>query len=190
MTMCSIGFFVFAASLAIVIPSVHRLGLRQSILAAANLAFLATVVPNKKSAAALALFVVTTYVALRLVRDRPSRRRVPATVCIMIVAFLFLRRYTFVEWMLPERAWRMIPEVIGISYMLFKFIHMVVDQSQGQLAPVYVRELRQLPVALLHDHCRSRFNGTTISTTTGPPGSCRRLTPGRPWSPGAGCSTA
>ena len=29
----------------------------------------------------------------------------------------------------------MMPEVIGISYMLFKFIHMVVDQSQGQLAP-------------------------------------------------------
>ncbi len=135
MNTCSIEFLVFCAVLAIVIPLLHRLGLRQSILAAANLSFLAAVVPNKRSAACLALFVGATYLALRLVRDRPRPGLVPATIALVIVGFLFLKRYTFVEWMLPEAAWRVVPEVIGISYMLFKFIHVVVDQSQGQLAP-------------------------------------------------------
>jgi alginate O-acetyltransferase complex protein AlgI len=137
MNTCSVQFFVFCALLAIIIPFVHRVGLRQAVLVAANLVFLATLVPSKRSAACLALFIVATYVALRLVRDRPSHSVASAStfIVIVLVAFLFVKRYTFVEWMLPERAWRMIPEVIGISYMLFKFIHMVVDQSQGQLAP-------------------------------------------------------
>lgn len=135
MTTCSIGFLVFCAVLAVVIPLLHRSGPRRAVLAVANLIFLATLVPNKKGAACLAFLVVASYLALRLVRDRPSRWLVPGTVCIAVVAFVFLKRYTFITWMLPQDAWRMVPEVVGISYMLFKFIHMVVDQSQGQLAP-------------------------------------------------------
>jgi alginate O-acetyltransferase complex protein AlgI len=135
MNTCSVQFFVFCALLGIVIPLVRHLGVRQAILAVANLVFLASVVPTKRSAALLALCVFATYVALCLVRDRRFRGLVPATICVVLVAFLFLKRYTFIEWMLPEHVWQKVPEVIGISYMLFKFIHMLVDQSQGQLAP-------------------------------------------------------
>ncbi len=135
MTICSVSFFAFCAALAVVIPLLHRPVARQAVLVAANLVFLATLVPNRRSAAALAAFVVATYLALRLIRDRPARWLVPAVTGIVIVAFVFLKRYTFVEWMLPERAWQKVPEVLGLSYMLFKFIHMAVDQSEGQLAP-------------------------------------------------------
>ena len=135
MNTCSIQFFVFCAVLALVIPSLRPTGCAQAILAAANLVFLASVVSTLRAAAFLALSLFATYIALRLVRDRPARGLVPATICLVIVVFVFIKRYTFVVWMLPTEVWYKVPEVVGISYMLFKFIHMVVDQSQGQLAP-------------------------------------------------------
>jgi D-alanyl-lipoteichoic acid acyltransferase DltB (MBOAT superfamily) len=135
MTTCSIGFVLFAAVLAIVIPSMPRIGVRQYILGAANLVFLLSLVTSISSAVSVLLFVLATYLALWLLRKKPFPGMVPATICIVVLVFLILRRYTFLNWMLSESTWAQIPEVIGISYMLFKFIHMVVDQSQGQLAP-------------------------------------------------------
>jgi D-alanyl-lipoteichoic acid acyltransferase DltB (MBOAT superfamily) len=135
MTTCSIGFLLFSAVLAIVIPLTPRIGVRQCILGTANFVFLISLVPNTSSAACLFLFVLATYLALWLLRNKPFPGIVPATICIVVVVFLFLRQYLLVKWMLPASTWARIPEVIGISYMLFKFIHMVVDQSQGQLAP-------------------------------------------------------
>jgi len=116
-------------------PLMPRIGVRQCILGTANVVFLIFLVPNRSSAACWLLFVLATYLALWLLRNKPFPGIVPATICIVVVAFLFLRRYTFLELMLPASTWGRIPQVIGISFMLFKFIHMVVDQSQGQLAP-------------------------------------------------------
>jgi alginate O-acetyltransferase complex protein AlgI len=135
MTTCSIGFLLLSAVLAIVIPLTPRIGVRQCALGIANLVFLLSMVPNISSVAWTLLFLLATYLALWLLRNKPFPGIVPATICIVVVAFLFLRRYTFLMPILPQSTWGRIPEVIGISYMLFKFIHMVVDQSQGQLAP-------------------------------------------------------
>ena len=135
MTTCSIGFLLFAAVLAVIIPLTSRIGVRQCILGIANLFFLLSLVTSISSAASVLLFVLATYLALWLLRKKPFPGIVPATICIVVLVFLILRRYTFLNWMLSESTWAQIPEVIGISYMLFKFIHMVVDQSQGQLAP-------------------------------------------------------
>ena len=122
-------------SLTITVHLLRGSALRRILLGGANLAFLAFVVPNKRSAACLALFIVGTYAALWLLRKRPSRFLVVASIVLVVSVFLFLKRYTFLELMLPERAWYSVPVVIGISYMLFRFIHMVIDQWQGQLAP-------------------------------------------------------
>ena len=53
--------------------------------------------PNLASAACLLLFVLATYLALWLLRHKPFPGIVPATICIVVVVFLFLRRYTFLE---------------------------------------------------------------------------------------------
>jgi D-alanyl-lipoteichoic acid acyltransferase DltB (MBOAT superfamily) len=130
-----VQFLILCGVLAIAIMLLRPLILRKATLAAANLAFVATIVPTKRSAALLAVFVVTSYLALRMLRDRPTRALIATTIGLATVAFLVVKRYTFIEWVLPANVWRMVPEVIGISYMLFKFIHIVVDQAQGQLAP-------------------------------------------------------
>jgi D-alanyl-lipoteichoic acid acyltransferase DltB (MBOAT superfamily) len=134
MGVCSVPFLAFCGLLALAVPLTPTRRSRQLLLCAANLVFLVSVLPNKRSAVGLGAFVVGTYAALWLVRARPSRVLVTATVGLLIVIFVYLKRYTFLEWFLPRGAWLPIPEVLGISYMLFKFIHMVIDQSQGQLA--------------------------------------------------------
>ncbi len=135
MTTCSVGFLAFCASLAILFPMIRGARPRQALFLAANLFFLATVVQTKRDAAGLAGFVMATYLALLLVRARPSRWTVPAVVAAAIAVFLVLKRYSFLEGMFPEPLWERIPEVVGISYMLFRFIHMAVDLSQGMLPP-------------------------------------------------------
>ena len=63
-----------------------------------------------------------------------------AAVVFFILLFAYVKNYGFLEPLLPRN---LLPEilipqvqVIGLSYMLFKFIHMAVDQNQGQLEPV------------------------------------------------------
>ncbi len=135
MATCSVSFLAFCATLALLFPMVRGARPRQAVLLAANLFILATVVQSKRSAAGLAGFVVATYFALLLVRARPSRWTVPAVVTAAIAAFLILKRYSFLEGMVPGTMWNRIPEVVGISYMLFRFIHMAIDLSQGMLPP-------------------------------------------------------
>ena len=56
------------------------------------------------------------------------------------MGFLYVKDYSFWSYLLPGR---MGPrsavlygvEIIGLSYMLFKLIHMIVDQWQDQLSP-------------------------------------------------------
>ena len=53
--------------------------------------------------------------------------------------YLYLKRFTlFADFIPVPREWdrRLYPvELVGLSYMVFKFIHMLVDEWQGQLAP-------------------------------------------------------
>jgi len=76
---------------------------------------------------------------LMLVRARPARSVVWAAILIVVSLFAFIKRYSFIPSIAPvELFWKFWVDplvVVGISYMLFKFIHMLVDESQGQLAP-------------------------------------------------------
>ena len=53
-----------------------------------------------------------------------------------MAGFAVLKHYAFLEWVLPENLWKHPIELVGVSYMLFKFIHVLVDGWQGQLAPL------------------------------------------------------
>ena len=133
MNVCSIAFIVLCGALALVYQLVSRKRARQVLLSIVNIAFLVPLVPNRESWFWLALFVIGTYAAIRLSQRRPSRVQVVLALSVVIVAFLVVKRYTFLEWFLPERLLHHGVVVVGLSYMLFKFIHVYVDQQQGQI---------------------------------------------------------
>ncbi|MGO9469311.1 MAG: MBOAT family O-acyltransferase [Isosphaeraceae bacterium] len=133
MNVCSIAFIVFSGVLAIFWQLVPGKRWRQISLSVVNVAFLAPFVPNRRSWVCLALFILATYAAIRLARSRPSRRLAYLVLGAAIASFVFVKRYTFLEWVLPAALLDHAVVVVGLSYMLFKFIHVFVDMQQGQI---------------------------------------------------------
>ncbi len=113
-----------------------RRALRQALLSVVNIGFLVPLVRNWQSWAVFALVIVGTYLLVRLVTARPAGWIVFVTIAALLAGFAILKHYVFLKWVLPDRLWNHPIELVGISYMLFKFIHVFVDRWQGQLAPL------------------------------------------------------
>ena len=100
-------------------------------------------------------------------------------LALVVAGFAVLKKYTFLEPVLPEPIWQHSLELVGISYMLFKFIHVFVDQAQGQLDEfdfaTYVNY--QLAFFTLIAGPIQRFNDFRRFWRKWEP---RRSTPGRP----------
>jgi alginate O-acetyltransferase complex protein AlgI len=142
MNICSVTFVLFIACTAILYHALPRQALRQACLSAANLAFLISWMPHYRSPAgiwswlALGAFLGGTYLAIKAIKSHPATYWVCLTIGSVLAAFLIVKRYEFLKGLLPASVWEHPIELIGISYMLFKFIHVFVDQWQGQLQPI------------------------------------------------------
>jgi alginate O-acetyltransferase complex protein AlgI len=65
-----------------------------------------------------------------------SSRWTPAVVFTLVAAFVYLRGYDLLDFVLPGD-WRLeFLELAGLSYLLFKMIHVVVDCSSGLAVPL------------------------------------------------------
>ncbi len=133
MDICSLYFFLGCCLAPVLFHLIPGKLPRQIFLSLLNFAFLWTFVPNKHSWAFLAAFIVGTYAILWCIRRRPSGLIAFAGIAVVAAAFLVVKKYSFLEGILPAAIWGHAIGIIGISYMLFKFIHMVVDAWQGQL---------------------------------------------------------
>ena len=136
MNVGSIWFLVFVALVAIVYHLCAYSALRQALLSAVNIGFLVPLVPNGASWAVFTLVIVGTYLLVRWAQARPSGWFVLVTISVVLAGFAVLKHYSFLEGILPTNLWNHSLELIGISYMLFKFIHVLVDAWQGQLKPL------------------------------------------------------
>jgi alginate O-acetyltransferase complex protein AlgI len=74
-----------------------------------------------------------------MVRTAQSRLRgigLALLIAGLLVAFLYVKSYDFLGLLASDRLLEHPIALIGISYMLFKLIHMLVDGWQRELAPV------------------------------------------------------
>ena len=139
MEICSIGFLLACAGIAFVFHLLPFSSLRRLFLTVVNGLFLFPLVPNAQSWVWFVVFLVGSYAALALVRARPRPAIVWVTIVLVIALFTYVKRYSFIPVFVPVELWWSLwvqpVAVVGLSYMLFKFIHMLVDEWQGQLAP-------------------------------------------------------
>jgi D-alanyl-lipoteichoic acid acyltransferase DltB (MBOAT superfamily) len=139
MAVCSLAFLFFCGVLVIVYHLAPGKLLRQVILACASVGFLIPLVPNVSSWEWFGAMLGGTYLTLVAVRARPRGAIVAIGIGLALALFLYLKQYRLVADFIPfPNAWdiRLHPvEVVGLSYMIFKFIHMLIDQWQGQLVP-------------------------------------------------------
>lgn len=106
---------------------------RQALLAVCNLFFLWTFIPNPASWAALFVFVLSGYLVALLLIRRPGKALFSAYMILLIGAFAWLKQYDFLKWGLPPNALHHSVAIVGLSYMLFRQIHFLVDAMQGQI---------------------------------------------------------
>jgi D-alanyl-lipoteichoic acid acyltransferase DltB (MBOAT superfamily) len=106
---------------------------RQIVLGGCNIGFLYLLIPNAASWAALGLFVLSGYGVARLFDKWPSRALWIIYLIILIFAFLVIKKYAFVTVYLPESVAGNAVNIIGLSYMLFRQIHFLVDAAEGQV---------------------------------------------------------
>jgi D-alanyl-lipoteichoic acid acyltransferase DltB (MBOAT superfamily) len=139
MSVCSLGFLGLCVAVVIVFHLAPRKLFRQVVLAATNATFLISQVPNARSWGFFAAVLVGTYVLLVAVRACRRGGVVAAAIGLVLLTLLYTKRYEFfATWVPVPMDWNLVVhpiELVGLSYMFFKLIHMFVDEWQGQLAP-------------------------------------------------------
>ncbi|CAB3776193.1 hypothetical protein LMG28688_00184 [Paraburkholderia caffeinitolerans] len=111
---------------------------RASVLALANVAFIASHLRAPYQALALAAMLVGGYVATLVVRRWNSRAVVGLCIALVVVGFLYLKHYSFMSFV-PTLPFLYL--VLGLSYILFRIIHLIVDTASGDVGePIAVWE--------------------------------------------------
>lgn len=106
---------------------------RQILLAACNAGFLCLLIPNAASWAALGVFLLSGYFTARVLEQWPSRILFCAYLVALVAAFLIIKKYEFATLYLPSLIAAHAVSIVGLSYMLFRQVHFLVDATQGQI---------------------------------------------------------
>jgi alginate O-acetyltransferase complex protein AlgI len=139
MAACSLGFLFFCGAAVIVFHLAPGKRTRQLVLACVSALFLASLVPDQRSCEWFAVTLAGTYLALVAVRRWRRGAVTAAAITLGLLLYFYLKRFSlFGDFVPVPPDWdrRIHPvELVGLSYMIFKFVHVLVDQWQGQLAP-------------------------------------------------------
>lgn len=130
MTVASVPFLGFVLLVALVYNVVRSIVWRQAVLLVANLAFFATFIPAPLQALPLLGFLVISYGALALAQRGLSKLAFTAVMAGLLLLFFWLKHYSFI----PQATFLpMAYSVIGLSYMFFRALHVVIDAHSGDL---------------------------------------------------------
>lgn len=104
--------------------------IKQAAFTAVNFLVLWLVIPTLSSWLVLFAFLTSGYVAARFLAKRPSTLIFSAYLFGLVVVFVILKRYTFLPEILQLNS---TIKILGLSYMLFRQIHFIVDTMQGEI---------------------------------------------------------
>ncbi len=141
MTVASLAFLGFAVAVSLVYNLARPLWWRQGVLLIANLVFLASFAPGVGAMLPLLGFLAVGYGALVLAQRGLSSAALAALLTVIVLLFFWLKRYSF----LPQASFLPFAySVIGLSYIFFRALHVVIDANGGDLPQ------RVSPVAYLN----------------------------------------
>jgi alginate O-acetyltransferase complex protein AlgI len=138
MSVSSVEFILFVLVLAAIYPWVPGKLARQMLLALCNAVVLYWACFDSTTAmgwtlAILAAFLLSGYAMGKLLRRRPNGSLLAGYLIILICVFVYLKKYSFLQSILPASILAHPISIIGLSYMLFRQIHFLVDAMQGQI---------------------------------------------------------
>lgn len=135
MNVPSLVFFVFVAIVVCAYQGCPWAQGKRLIFLTANLYFLSTFANGWTAFMPLAGFLALGYVCMLAVRPGNSGTLFAVVLALLLVAFVWLKRYTF----LPTDSFLPFLYVtLGLSYIFFRVLHLVIDAYDGALPPVPV----------------------------------------------------
>ena len=136
MDIASFSFLISLAVVAVVFQVVPGKAPRQVLLVAVNAAFLYPFMGNWQSWAGMGVFVLIGFAMVRAAQSQLRGLWLSLFIGVLVAAFLYVKSYQFLTLAIPSGLLDHPIALIGISYMLFKLIHMLVDGWQRELVPV------------------------------------------------------
>jgi D-alanyl-lipoteichoic acid acyltransferase DltB (MBOAT superfamily) len=131
MATASFAFLGFALLAALIYNAHPSLFWRAAILLITNLCFLATFSHNPAAFIPLAVFLAAGFFGLRLMQRPHTRATCWIVVATIVTAFIWLKKYT----LLPEETFlRFAYTTLGLSYIFFRVLHMIIDAHQQELS--------------------------------------------------------
>lgn len=133
-----LGFVLVAALLAQGVRGAWRL----NFILVLNALFAASYIAEPLAAVPLLIFVVAGYGAILLAEGGRVRHAVGLSILVLVAAFVWLKRYPFVE-AVPALPFPY--ALVGLSYILFRLLHLILEVGDGALArPSFPRYLAYL----------------------------------------------
>ena len=133
MEITSISFLLLAFLTVLVLNGFRNFIWRRYLLFAANLVFLAGVATDPIQVIPLAIFLGIGYILLLGQYHSRLRHSLGLSISLIIVLFVVLKRYAIVEFV---PALPFLYSVVGLSYILFRLLHLLIDVKEGALARV------------------------------------------------------
>jgi D-alanyl-lipoteichoic acid acyltransferase DltB (MBOAT superfamily) len=130
MTIASLAFLGFVLAVAALYNAARPVAWRQLVLLAANAAFLATFATGVVPMLPLLGFLAVGYGGLWLVQRDRRRGVFVAVLALVVVLFFWLKRYSFLP---PASFLPFAYSVIGLSYIFFRAVHVIIDAHGGDL---------------------------------------------------------
>ena len=129
-SLLSLKFLSFAA-LSVVLVSVLTGAARQMVFLAANAAFIWYLLGPLGTLSTVS-FCLLGYV-LTIMHLRWQRLRIYHTLPVFIALFIYMRNYEMLHWVLPESVLTSVLSTVGLSFMFFKIIHVLIDAKSNTL---------------------------------------------------------
>jgi alginate O-acetyltransferase complex protein AlgI len=130
MSLTSPIFFAFIAATIMLYHLSTAVAYRRLVLGTANVVFIASYLSNVTQAAPLLALLGLGYIALHAVRARPNATMLGIGITAILLTYIVLKRFAFIE---PFVSLPFPYLMIGLSYILFRVIHLIVDARSGGL---------------------------------------------------------
>jgi alginate O-acetyltransferase complex protein AlgI len=103
---------------------------RRIVLAGASAVFIGSYLESPLEILPFGLFLLFGYASVEALRRTGSRALLIASLLVLLGAFVIMKRYGFVA---PAVRLPLPYLMVGLSYVLFRLIHLMVDAQQGEL---------------------------------------------------------
>ena len=131
LSLMSVEFFTLSVAAA-VLSAVFSGMLRQIAFLSVNLFFLWGMLLGPSGTLSTIIFCLLGYALIQLILWRPHSGFWGAIV-LYVSLFLYMRRYDFLMWVMPESMLIQALNTVGLSFLFFKVVHVMIEAHSGTI---------------------------------------------------------